>query len=50
MKLTAHFTLEEFEHSATAEHQHIDNHVPQAPPGFTSPSGATARTAKWRGG
>jgi hypothetical protein len=28
MKLTEHFTLHEFERSATAEKYHIDNHVP----------------------
>ena len=28
MKLTSHFTLSEFERSATAEKYHIDNHVP----------------------
>ena len=28
MKLTEHFTLSEFEHSATAEKYHIDNSVP----------------------
>ena len=28
MKLTEHFTLQEFERSATAEKYHIDNRVP----------------------
>ena len=30
MKLTDHFSLEEFERSSTATANHIDNHVPEA--------------------